>query len=385
MSIFCPSVMCLKMDSLKDSIRELEESGIDRFHLDVMDGVFVPNYALGFNDVEAVCRLASVKSEVHLMTVNPGRYIKAFAGIGADIIYIHPESLYVPSSAVQQIIEAGMKPGIVLSPSTSVESVMGMLGIVEHVLVMMVNPGATGQVHLPYVDGKIKLLLKQKEKFGFELGLDGACTAERIAEYSVQGVDSFVLGTAALFHKKSAYAETVARLREIDGQGSACGKGKRIRFFVTDVDGTLTDGKIYMGNEGEQMKAFDIKDGYALHEMLPAAGIEPVIITGRKSEIVENRARELKIKRVFQGTADKAACLSEFLASQGSGFDEIAYIGDDENDLECIMKSGISGCPADAAGIVKRTARHVSVRPGGAGAVRDFAEHILKTAGIVAV
>ena len=377
MSIFCPSVMCLKMDNLKESIKELEQSGIDRFHLDVMDGVFVPNYALGLNDVEAVCRLSSIKTEIHLMTVNPGQYVHMFADLGADIIYVHPESHYIPSSAVQKIIDAGAEPGIVLSPSTSVDSIKDLLGIAKKVLVMTVNPGDAGQPYLPYVEEKIQKLIELKSEQGFELGLDGACTAERIKRYSALGVDSFVLGTAALFHKSAPYAETVSYLRSLAKGNDIAPLKPAIKYFVTDVDGTLTDGKIFMGNNGEAMKAFDIKDGYALHELLPNNGIEPVIITGRKSVIVENRAKELKIKHVFQGVQDKLSALNQFITEKDVSFEELAYIGDDASDLECIKASGLSGCPADAVDIVKNNADFVSKNPSGASAVRDFAEYIV--------
>ena len=161
--ILCPSVMCLSMDNLGQSIKELEESGIDRFHLDVMDGVFVPNYSLGIQDIETVCRLASKKTEAHLMTVRPSQYVKKFAELGVDIIYIHPDSDYHSSTVIQLILEAGAQPGIVLSPGISVDSVKDLLRISQYVLVMTVNPGQAGQSYLPYVNEKIQKLVKLKE------------------------------------------------------------------------------------------------------------------------------------------------------------------------------------------------------------------------------
>jgi ribulose-phosphate 3-epimerase len=205
------------MDNLGQSIRELENSGIDRFHLDVMDGVFVPNYALGLNDIETVCRLSAKKTEAHLMTVNPGQYVRKFAELGVDIIYIHPDSDYHPSTVVQLIAEAGAEPGIVLSPGTSADSVKDLLRIARHVLVMTVNPGQAGQSFLPYVGEKIRQLADLKNKYGFELGLDGACSSELIERYFPLGVDGFVLGMAGLFRRKESYAETINQLRLITG------------------------------------------------------------------------------------------------------------------------------------------------------------------------
>jgi 3-deoxy-D-manno-octulosonate 8-phosphate phosphatase (KDO 8-P phosphatase) len=151
-----------------------------------------------------------------------------------------------------------------------------------------------------------------------------------------------------------------------------------IKLFVMDVDGTLTDGKIYIGDAGEFMKAFYAKDGLAIREMLPAHGITPVIITGRNSAIVENRARELGVKLLFQGVSDKLALLEKFAANRGLALEEIAYIGDDINDLACIAACGFGACPADATDEVKRHADYVSAKLGGAGAVRDFAERVIK-------
>lgn len=149
-----------------------------------------------------------------------------------------------------------------------------------------------------------------------------------------------------------------------------------------DVDGTLTDGKIYMGANGELMKAFNIKDGVGIHDILIPNGITPVIITGRKSEIVKMRCKELGIKEVYQGVSDKAVQLSELLDKNNNGFDCVAYIGDDINDLPCMnlvkQGCGLIGSPADAVDEVKQNSDFVSTKNGGDGAVREFIEWIIK-------
>ena len=155
-----------------------------------------------------------------------------------------------------------------------------------------------------------------------------------------------------------------------------------IEYFVMDVDGTLTDGKLYMGNQGEVMKAFDIKDGCGIHAILPELGILPVIITGRTSEIVSNRCKELRIPYYFQGVSDKLSKLVEITGDM-KHLSRVAYIGDDRNDLRCMRavrkQGGLVGCPADAIREVVEVSDFVSEFKGGAGAVRDFIEYICKT------
>ena len=151
-----------------------------------------------------------------------------------------------------------------------------------------------------------------------------------------------------------------------------------IKYLVMDVDGTLTDGKIYMGNDGEVMKAFSIKDGCGIHDILIPAGITPVIITGRTSKIVENRCGEIGIKEIHQGISNKI----EKLLSITDDLSSVAYIGDDINDLSCMKPvkeaGGKIGCPADAVKKVKEIADFISTKNGGDGAVREFIEWLVE-------
>lgn len=143
-----------------------------------------------------------------------------------------------------------------------------------------------------------------------------------------------------------------------------------------DVDGTLTDGKIYMSANGELMKAFNIKDGYAIAH-LREYGIEPVIITGRESEIVKQRSAELKITELYQSVNNKLFKLKEVCKSKGIELSNVAYIGDDVNDLICIQQCGCTACPSDAVRAVKDKVDYVSTEKGGEGAVRDFCEYLI--------
>ena len=149
-----------------------------------------------------------------------------------------------------------------------------------------------------------------------------------------------------------------------------------VKMLVMDVDGTLTDGCIYIGEQGEIMKAFNVRDGYAITHILPQLGIVPVIITGRVSAIVERRAKELRITEIYQGVTDKLEKLKEVEVKHGVSASEIAYIGDDLNDLDCIQHCEITACPADAISEVVDEVCYVCHRDGGRGAVREFVEWI---------
>lgn len=155
-----------------------------------------------------------------------------------------------------------------------------------------------------------------------------------------------------------------------------------VSFLIMDVDGTLTDGKIYMGENGEVMKAFSIKDGYAISSLLKQVHIIPVIITGRTSKIVENRCRELNITEVYQGVADKTAQLQKLCKRYGVCEENVSFIGDDLNDYACMKylksRGGLVGCPADAVGEIQEIADFISTKKGGYGAVRDFIEWLIR-------
>lgn len=151
----------------------------------------------------------------------------------------------------------------------------------------------------------------------------------------------------------------------------------KIKMIIMDVDGTLTDGKIYMGSDGELIKAFHVKDGLRIKQ-LPDFGIISVIITGRKSTILEKRIYELEIVESYQGIANKVPVLEELLRKYHLSYENVAYIGDDENDYAPMKLCGLKGCPANAAEPILEMADFVSKHNGGEGAVREFLDFILK-------
>lgn len=149
---------------------------------------------------------------------------------------------------------------------------------------------------------------------------------------------------------------------------------ERIQMLVMDVDGTLTDGKIYISQQGELFKAFDVMDGYGIRHILPKLHIIPVVITGRISSIVEHRCSELGISHCYQGIKDKAECLNKVARTLSIPLDQIACIGDDENDLPMLKLCGVKGCPKNGFNKVKENCDYICNNCGGNGAVREFIE-----------
>ena len=151
-----------------------------------------------------------------------------------------------------------------------------------------------------------------------------------------------------------------------------------IKMLVMDVDGTLTDGKVYISGTGELFKSFSIKDGYGIKNILAKKNIRSAIITGRISEIVRQRAEELNISVLYQAVENKALCLEELRKKYNLEYDEIAYIGDDLNDLDAMLLCGIAGCPADADISIRQICNFISTKNGGSGAVREFIDWLVE-------
>lgn len=212
------SMMCANYGNLEKEVRDLEQAGIDSFHIDIMDGRYVPNFAMSLNDMAYIRSATDLPLDVHLMLEHPNNNIQLFTDRlrSGDTIYIHPEAEYHPSTTLQKIINAGLTPGIAINPGTSVETVLEMLRIVKKVLVMAVNPGNAGQMFMPYVGKKIMKLLALKDEMDFEIYWDGACGEDKIRTFAPRGVKGFVLGTTLLFGKADSYSDAIKRLREME-------------------------------------------------------------------------------------------------------------------------------------------------------------------------
>ena len=211
------SMMCANYGNLEKEVKSLEAGGIDSFHIDIMDGRYVPNFAMSLNDMAYIASATKKALDVHLMVEHPNHTVELFIKHlrEGDTIYIHPEAEYHPSTTLQKIINAGITPGIAINPGTSVETVMEMLRIVKKVLVMTVNPANAGQMFMPYVGKKITKLLSLKDEMHFELYWDGACSADKILSFAPKGMDGFVLGTTLLFGKKKPYGEILKGIRDL--------------------------------------------------------------------------------------------------------------------------------------------------------------------------
>lgn len=211
------SMMCANYGNLESEVRKLEKGNIDSFHIDIMDGRYVPNFAMSLNDMSYIARATDKPLDVHLMVEHPNNTVGLFINQlrAGDTIYIHPEAEYHPSTTLQKIIDADMIPGIAINPGTSVETIYEMLRIVKRVLVMTVNPGNAGQMFMPYVDNKIEKLLELRDEMGFELIWDGACSMDKIIKYGEKGMDGFVLGTSVLFKGDRDYVTTLEKLHKL--------------------------------------------------------------------------------------------------------------------------------------------------------------------------
>ena len=145
--ILCPSILNLSTDNMREEIEKLDATDMDIYHVDIMDGTFVPNFGMSVRELEMIRRITDAGHhkliDCHMMIMNPHRYIKRIAEAGADIIYIHPESELIPSATLELIQLEGKKTGLILNPCTSLETVKDMLPITDYVMIMAVNPCLT--------------------------------------------------------------------------------------------------------------------------------------------------------------------------------------------------------------------------------------------------
>lgn len=154
-------------------------------------------------------------------------------------------------------------------------------------------------------------------------------------------------------------------------------RARKIKLLLTDCDGVLTDGGVYYSDRGEEMKRFNMRDGMGVARLRTNAKVEVGIITGELSDSVKKRAEKLEITEFHPGIKNKVEVLEMILEKRGLKSEEVAYIGDDTNDVEVMKLVGLSACPADALSFAKEVAQYVCRNSGGHGAFRDFAEFII--------
>lgn len=213
--IIAPSVLSADFLNLGRDIEMLNQSKAEWIHLDIMDGLFVPNISFGLPVVQAIRKATTKTLDVHLMIEQPERYITAFADAGADVLTLHYEASRHLHRAMQQIRDAGMKAGVVLNPHTPVELLQDLLPYLDLVLLMSVNPGFGGQKFIPQILDKTVRLKKMIEKRGLEvlIEVDGGVNAETAAQLFDAGADALVAGSCVFGSEDPQ--KTIERLLEV--------------------------------------------------------------------------------------------------------------------------------------------------------------------------
>jgi ribulose-phosphate 3-epimerase len=212
-----PSILAADFASLGEAIRAVERGGATLLHVDVMDGHFVPNISIGVPVVASLRKATRLPLDVHLMIERPELYIQAFAEAGADMISVHQEATPHLDRAISMIREHGCQSGTVINPATPVSTLSEVLGHVDHVLVMSVNPGFGGQKFIPGALEKIRELKRIREAYNhlFRIEVDGGVGPDNVADLVRAGAEILVAGTS-IFHTPDA-AEAVRSMKQMAG------------------------------------------------------------------------------------------------------------------------------------------------------------------------
>ena len=211
-----PSILSADFGAFAEATEELAAAGADYIHIDVMDGHFVPNITFGAQLVRALRPVTSVPFDVHLMIERPEQYVAEFAKAGGNLVTIHPETTFHLDRVLHQIKDAGAKAGVALNPATPLSTIEWVLGLLDRVLVMTVNPGFGGQAFIPEILQKVRALAQMRAAQGlrFEIGVDGGVNPDTAPLVAKAGADTLIAGSA-VFHHPEGLADAVAELRRL--------------------------------------------------------------------------------------------------------------------------------------------------------------------------
>lgn len=215
MPIIAPSLLASNFLRLEDECKMVNESEADWFHLDVMDGRFVPNISFGLPVIEKISKVAKKPCDVHLMILEPERYAEAFKKAGANHLTVHIEACVHLHRNIQQIKSLGMKAGVALNPHTPVSLLQDILGDIDIVLLMSVNPGFGGQSFIPHTLNKIRELRKiiDDNELDVKIEIDGGVTVENAKEILDAGAHVLVAGSTVFGAKDPK--QTIAQLKSL--------------------------------------------------------------------------------------------------------------------------------------------------------------------------
>lgn len=212
-----PSLMVTDLSRVGEDIKELDNAGVEQYHIDIMDGHFVPNFTLGPDFVKKVNELTNTPLDLHLMIENPENYIDMFYEAGADMISIHAEATNNLEGTLQKIQKLGMKAGVAINPATPLSVLDYVYPVIDYVLVMTVNPGFAGQKFIPAMYQKITDLrhIIDSKGMNIDIEVDGNLGSQTIPGCVNSGAEWFVGGTSSVYQKDHSLTENVAAVRQL--------------------------------------------------------------------------------------------------------------------------------------------------------------------------
>ena len=216
-----PSILAADFARLGEQIAQVERGGATMLHLDVMDGHFVQNLTIGPPVVASIRKITRLTLDLHLMITDPDKYAPMFIDAGADQVLVHQEACKHLDGTLREIQRTGARAGVVINPATPLSAIDEVLGLVDYVLIMSVNPGFGGQEFIPYALDKVRRLdaIRRDRRLAFPIEIDGGVTKDNVGEVVRAGCDWIVTGSS-IFHTPDPTA-ALAELREAAAQATA--------------------------------------------------------------------------------------------------------------------------------------------------------------------